>query len=263
MKKLSFFFVSMITMLCIECNDLSAQDNQSGTIKYQQIIHFDFSFVLEGRENEQQMVDFVAGLPEESSSMHMLHFTTKEALFVEDVSEKDAAPPGLQRAQHVLNMGQPPKPALLKVYYNLKKEEKIEQMEFLTRIFQVNSEIESLDWKLNADKKKILDYTCMSASTVVDDQNIVAWFAPEIPVALGPGNYGGLPGIILAVEKNGETAYLATFADLSSPSSDIIVKPEKGTKMSRSEFNLVKEEKEKEWKDNSARGARDNPHGNR
>ena len=108
--------------------------------------------------------------------------------------------------------------------------------------------------KLKSEKKKILEYTCMGASLNLVNEEIVAWFAPELPIPLGPGKYGGLPGLILAVERNGETAYVATTVNLSPPAEEVLTKPEKGSKISEGEFVSLQDEKEKEWKENSQSG---------
>jgi GLPGLI family protein len=262
MKKFSIILMTVV-MFSVFQSSLTAQEVQTGTIKYQQITRYDFDYILDMMPNDQRTKEFVSGLPSESSNFQLLHFTKKEALFLEEELEKDAPPPGLQRAMHVENMVKPPLPKLLKVHYNLKKGEKLEQKEFLTRNFLISSKIETLEWKLTADRKKILDYTCMSAELVMDDQKLIAWFTPEIPISLGPAEFIGLPGIILAVERNGETAFFATEIILTAPSKDVIVKPEKGTKVTLEEFEAIKEEKKKEWEENAASRQRNNPHGNR
>ena len=184
----------------------------------------------------------------------MLSFNSEKALFTEDESEKAATPPGLQRAIMYENSLKPPSPVVQKVYLDFEKSKKMEQVEYLTRIFLVKSDMEALAWKLGSEKKKVLDYTCMRAAVTQDDQEIVAWFAPELPVSLGPAVYGGLPGLILAVERNGETAYVATSVDLNPPAEGSLEKPDKGNKLSQEEFESIQEEKEKEWKENSQRG---------
>ncbi|MCK4992774.1 MAG: hypothetical protein KAS29_19895, partial [Bacteroidales bacterium] len=57
---------------------------------------------------------------------------------------------------------------------------------------------------------------------------------------------------ILAVERNGETAYVATSVKLSPPAEESMVKPNKGNKVTQEEFEAIQEEKEKERKDNSS-----------
>ena len=77
------------------------------------------------------------------------------------------------------------------------------------------------------------------------------FFSPEIPVSLGPSVFGGLPGLILAVERSGETAYVATSVKLSPPTEESMVKPNKGSKVTQEEFKAIQKEKEKEQKENS------------
>lgn len=181
----------------------------------------------------------------------MLNFNSKEALFEEDDSEKEATPPGVQRAIMYESSLKPPTPVIQKVYFDFDKNQKLEQVEYLTRIFLVQSEIEAVPWKLGSEKKKILDYICMGATVTQDDQEIVAWFSPEIPVSLGPSVFGGLPGLILAVERNGETAYVATSVNLTPSAEESMVKPNKGSKVSQEEFEAIQKEKEKEQKENT------------
>ncbi len=61
------------------------------------------------------------------------------------------------------------------------------------------------------------------------------------------GKYGGLPGLILSVELDeGKNIIVAKSVDLSPVSKDIIVRPEKGKKVSREEFDKIVAEKMKE-----------------
>jgi GLPGLI family protein len=90
----------------------------------------------------------------------------------------------------------------------------------------------------------------MKATMILDDQDIVAWFSPEIPVPLGPSIFSGLPGLILAVERNGETAYVATSVQLGPPAEEAMIKPDKGSNVSMEEFAVIQEEKLKEWEEN-------------
>ncbi len=230
---------------------LSAQDPLSGTITYQQVTHYNFDNIKEAHGEDQRTQDWLATLPKEGTSVQVLNFNSKEALFEEDDSEKEATPPGVQRAIMYENSLKPPRPVIQKVYFDFDKNQKLEQVEYLTRIFLVQSEIEAVPWKLGSEKKKILDYICMGATVTLDDQEIVAWFSPEIPVSLGPSFFGGLPGLILAVERNGETAYVATSVILAPPAEESMVKPSKGSKVSQDEFAAIQEEKEKEQKENT------------
>ena len=242
--------VSFLACMTIASGTAYGQD-LAGTITYQQVIHYNFDNIREAHGDDQQTSAWIASLPEEISAMQVLNFNAERALFEEGVSKAVPVDPGLQRAIMYEGMLSPPSPVVKKVHYDFVKNQKLEQIEFLTRLFLVSSEIEAVPWKLGKEKKKVLDYTCMKATMILDDQDIVAWFSPEIPVSLGPSVFSGLPGLILAVERNGETAYVATSVQLVPPAEEALIKPEKGSKVSMEEFATIREEKEKEWEENS------------
>lgn len=243
--------VLFLTLIISETDLLLAQSSLAGTITYQQVTRYNFENIRQAHGDNQQTQDWIATLPEQGLTVQMLNFNSKKALFEEDNSEKEATPSGLQRALMYENSLKPPRAVVHKVYFDFEKDQQLEQVEYLTRVFLVESNIETLAWKLGSEKKKILEYTCMEASVTLDDQEIVAWFSPEIPVSLGPSVYSGLPGLILAVERNGETAYVATTVTLTTPPEASMEKPDNGNKVSQEEFKAIQEEKEKEWKENS------------
>jgi len=248
MKNLSFYTFAIALLLSVTTLKLSAQDDLTGTVKYQQVTLHNFESLLELRDTPE-MRAWLETLPEESTKFHRLYFNSEKALFEEDPAETEAEAPGLQRALYATNSRKPPQPDLNKVFYDFIKNEKLDQVEFLTREFLIESDIESKPWKLTNEKKKILDYTCMSAEIVIEEKKIIAWFTPEIPVSIGPANFSGLPGIVLAVEKSGETIFLASSIDLLPPSDEVLSKPDKGTKVTQKEFEKIVEEKKVEWQE--------------
>ncbi len=249
--------ITAVILVSIALPALTAQDPLAGTITYQQVLHFTFENIKEAHGDDARTQDWITSLPKEGLTVQVLNFNSKKALFEEDESEKEATPPGLQRAIMYESSLKPASPLVQKVYYDFDKNQRLEQLEYMTRFFLVQSEIEAVAWKLGSEKKKVLEYTCMSATVTLDDQEIVAWFSPEIPVSLGPSVYGGLPGLILAVERNGETAYVATSVSLTPPAEESMVKPSKGSKVTQEEFKSIQEEKEKERKENPGV---ENPH---
>ena len=249
--------VTAAMLVSLALPGLSAQDPLAGTITYQQVLHYSFENIQEAHGDNQRTQDWITSLPKEGITVQVLNFNSKLALFEEDDSEKEATPAGLQRALMYESSLKPASPVVQAVYYDFDKNQRLEQLEYMTRFFLVQSEIEAVAWKLGSEKKKVLEYTCMSATVTLDDQEIVAWFSPEIPVSLGPSVYGGLPGLILAVERNGETAYVATSVSLTPPAEESMVKPNKGSKVTQEEFKSIREEKEKEREENPGV---ENPH---
>jgi GLPGLI family protein len=78
--------------------------------------------------------------------------------------------------------------------------------------------------------------------------NITAWYTPQIPVNNGPGEYGGLPGLILEVSA-GRTTVLCTKIVLNPDEKQEIKKPTKGKEVSRVEYNQIVKEKTEEMRE--------------
>ena len=81
----------------------------------------------------------------------------------------------------------------------------------------------------------------------LEGDTVTAWFAPELSVPAGPAEYYGLPGVVLAVERLGETVFLATSIDLTPPQAELLRIPETGKKTSPEAFEQIVEEKVEEY----------------
>jgi len=88
---------------------------------------------------------------------------------------------------------------------------------------------------------------------------VTAWYTPQIPVSNGPGEYWGLPGLILEV-SSGRTTVLCTEIVLNPSEKISIEAPNKGEKMDRKEYTeLVKtkmEEMRERFQGRGGRGGR-------
>lgn len=134
-----------------------------------------------------------------------------------------------------------------KTYMDLKNKKLIEQKEFMSRVFLIESELEAEKWKMTGEQKKILDYACMEAVTEVEGQDVHAWFTPQIAVGAGPGRYSSLPGLVLAVEMNGGDRTLeAIQVELKPVEKNELKKPTKGKKVTREEYQAIVAEKMEE-----------------
>ncbi|GGG33087.1 GLPGLI family protein [Bizionia arctica] len=74
---------------------------------------------------------------------------------------------------------------------------------------------------------------------------VTAWYTPQIPVNNGPGEYWGLPGLILEVSA-GKTVILCTKIVLNPAEKEEIKKPSKGKEVTRAEYNKIVKEKMEE-----------------
>ncbi len=90
-----------------------------------------------------------------------------------------------------------------------------------------------------------------------EDQEIVAWFTPEIPVSQGPGPYWGLPGLILEV-NDGSTVLLCSKIVLNPEEKVRIEPPSKGKEVTQLEYEDIMEEKMMEMSERfRSRGGRE------
>jgi len=81
----------------------------------------------------------------------------------------------------------------------------------------VKSQPSKLKWTLTQETKKINNYLCYKAISSATNKNssgeysfeIIAWYAPKIPVSFGPKQFIGLPGLILELKDTHYTFYAA------------------------------------------------------
>lgn len=145
------------------------------------------------------------------------------------------------------------------MYSNVEEKLIIEEREFFGKKFLIEGAEEPLAWKISGEQKQVGSYLCMKATFQDTTQSIVAWFTPMIPVASGPDKYNQLPGLILHMDfNNGERTITATEVNPKEIDDTLVVKPEKGDKITREEFDQMVEEKTAEMKEmyGSSRGRR-------
>lgn len=93
------------------------------------------------------------------------------------------------------------------IYYSdLKENLQIWATESDGKKINVLKERKENKWELQNEKKKIGDFICHKAVFLREvngkSQEIIAWYAPEIPLQLGPKEYfGNLPGLILELKE--------------------------------------------------------------
>ncbi|RLE02194.1 MAG: hypothetical protein DRJ13_05880 [Bacteroidetes bacterium] len=225
----------------------AAQTPIGGTVVYTMTTTYNF----EPTGNDEWDA-YARTLPTEGKFEKVLYFTAEASLYDVSSLEKEATSGLQEKTEFFASYGKPPKPALKSLYIDFQEESKVSLQEFMTREFLVESPLDNKGWKLDPTRKKIGEYVCMKATMNLEGDTVTAWFAPEIPVPAGPAEYYGLPGVVLAVERLGETVLLATSIDLSPPPAELLVKPENGKKTSPEAFDRIVEEKVEEFKKNGS-----------
>lgn len=148
------------------------------------------------------------------------------------------------------------------LHKNIKKNELTQSQEFYGKRFLVKDKLLKIEWSLGTETKTIGKYTCYKAAAMIpkSDLNwfdfswsdlrqnndpskttqeplivIEAWYTPQIPIAQGPAEYGGLPGLILEVSA-GNTTLLCSEIILNPKEKITISIPEKGEHISKKEY---------------------------
>jgi len=90
------------------------------------------------------------------------------------------------------------------VYYtNLETNEKVFQNYWTKHVLV---KMDTVNWKLTQENKKIGDYIAYKATAIIDSEQthgknflspVVAWYTPEIAIPFGVQNFIGLPGLTL------------------------------------------------------------------
>lgn len=121
-------------------------------------------------------------------------------------------------------------------YYNTEDNALLKQLTIGGDTFLITQNAKK--WKLLNASKKIGKYNCYKA-TLLNNNNketkVTAWYTLDIPLAYGPKDYNGLPGIILELYE-GKFFFKASKIELSNKNK-IIEKPVDGLNLTQEEFN--------------------------
>ncbi|MBX2814872.1 MAG: GLPGLI family protein [Saprospiraceae bacterium] len=236
----------LFVVLLLWTGVLHAQD--AGQIVYEEKI--DLHRRLTGdRAQFKEMV------PQYRTSKMLLLYSGAESIYKKSEEEAAAPPPeaGRRRGFRMRMMGA----ANGIVYRDLDQNKRVEQREFMDKKFLITGEPEQFAWKLTGESMQVGSYHCQQATFQDSTTQITAWFTPQIPVALGPGRYGQLPGLILHVDINeGERTLTATEINLEEVDTAEISEPTKGKEVTQEEFRKITREKMREMRASRQGGPR-------
>lgn len=86
------------------------------------------------------------------------------------------------------------------VFKDYKKDERYSKHEVAYKYFVVKDKLNTFNWKILSDSKRILGYNCQLATMDFRGRKYEAWFTTDLPVG-GPWKYDGLPGMILEIKS--------------------------------------------------------------
>lgn len=137
------------------------------------------------------------------------------------------------------------------LYKNISKGTWIEDTQFNSTSYLIHGKLQEIDWKISRESKTILGIHVQKAEGMLDDKNktqVVAWYAPKLNFKNGPGEFGGLPGLILELEteikyENGDRegiTYKAIKLETLKSNKKIKI-PTKGKEISEKEFKTIQQ----------------------
>ncbi len=227
--------------------------------------------------SEQQKKQVEARLKNRLEKTYVLTFNKQESMYKED-EKLDAISGATDSWGKNFTPGNQ--------YKNIKTNTFIQNQEFYGKKFLVKDSLQPIDWKMGSETKTIGKYTCFKATALLskyqlswysfswgqlrnntansNDENnnsevemveVEAWYTLQIPISQGPGEYWGLPGLILEVSE-GNTTVLCSKIVMNPKEKANIKVPEKGENVTRKEYKEIITKKMTEFRENRGRRRR-------
>jgi len=255
--------VLALTLIVVRVN---AQDFQGlATYKSQRKVDIKLDSTQVNSEMHQQMLEM---LKKQFERTYNLSFNREESVYKEEEALAPPQPSGVQVVVAIAGGSDI-------LYKNTKDQRYTNQNDLFGKIFLIKDKLKPIEWKLESETKNIGEYTCFKATTTREQEKrvggisinkekdldtedekapemetitITAWYTPQIPVSTGPGNYHGLPGLILEVNDGSETVICNKI--VLNPKDNVdISEPKKGKEVTQSEFDEIMDKKMKEMKE--------------
>lgn len=238
----------------------AAQDFQ-GIAEYESKTTIDLSMAEEGEEESEMDEQLKADLAKAFEKKYTLRFDKTASLYEEQERLAAPSPSGTMIEIKMAGDG--------RHYKNLKQKTYTLETDAFDKDFLIVDSLPKYDWQMTGETKKIGNYTCYKATAVIKprvqeapkedkavsilgavdkETAITAWYTPDIPVSNGPGNYWGLPGLILEV-SDGQTALLCSKVVMNPNERTDIKAPRKGAKVTQAEFDEIVAKKSQEMMD--------------
>ena len=139
------------------------------------------------------------------------------------------------------------------------------ETEIFGKQFLIKDTLVNRKWELVNETKNIGDYVCYKAifkedyttqtinesntlEKVTKERTTVAWYTPQIPINIGPGEFHGLPGLILEI-NDGELTLVCNKIVMNPKETFEIKEPKKGKVVSQEKFDEIMDKKTKEMMD--------------
>lgn len=271
--------VSIVMMgLMFITTSVMAQDFQGvATYKSKRKMDIQLDSTQMDGDMQKQMMEM---LTKQFEKTYKLTFNKEESLYKEEEKLEAPQTSGMQ----IVIAGAGGSDVL---YRNVKEQRYTNQNELMGKVFLIQDQLKPTDWVLGSETKNIGNYTCYKATSTREQEvresrmsvngdnhkeenekaepkmetiTITAWYTPQIPINSGPGNYYGLPGLILEVNDGSETVICSKI--VMNPKDNVrISEPTKGKVITQVEYNEVMEKKMKEMEERYNSNRKGDGHG--
>lgn len=188
--------------------------------------------------SQQQMIQ--AMLNKQMQKQYQLTFSGYESMYTEKAKLND---PGSSGAMTIMFSGG----GIL--YKNLQTQSYKKESEIFGKKFLIVDSLNNYHWQLQPEKKNIGQFTCYKAmaeinsnDSTVEKRQITAWYAPKITLPHGPGNYWGLPGLIMEI-NDGSNIIICTEIKFNPDKEVSIVIPDKGKPVDNVAYDAIVKDK--------------------
>ncbi|WP_345165952.1 GLPGLI family protein [Algibacter aquimarinus] len=252
MKKLLKIITTSVLFLITNC--LMAQDFQ-GIAIYKSHRKMDLK-IDEKKVNSDMQKQIQEQLKRQFQQEYTLNFNRNESYYKQNEKLDRPSPPSSSGITIKLNQGSDI------IYRNIKENRYANKTEISGKIFLIKDTLQPKKWELVNETKYIGEYACFKAvfkedyttKTITEEGNyedvtkervVTVWYTPQIPVSSGPGDFFGLPGLVLEV-NDGKLTLVCTKIVLNPEKEFEIVEPTKGKEVSQKEFDSIRKKKQEE-----------------
>lgn len=231
------------------------------------------------RMSEAQKKETYARLKNRLEKVYVLDFNKTESVFNEE-DQMDAMSGATDTWGANFTRGEQ--------YKDVKSAKLVQAQEFYGKKFLVKDDLTAIDWQMGSESKQIGKYMCFKATASVPTSDLTwydfswgdlrrapstsetaetsgeisepevpmteieAWYTLQIPVSTGPGEYWGLPGLILEVSA-GNMTMLCSKVVMNPQETVTIEAPDKGKEITKADYQSTVRTKMQEMRDNRGR----------
>lgn len=286
MKITNLFKFSVSSLILFISLNSFAQNNFLGKAYYISKTSIDMNNFGRSGMSEEQKKQMAARIKSIFEKTYVLTFNKTESIYIEEekLETPGQGPSGRFRGMmsNFTNGNQ---------YKNVKEKTFLQDQELFGKQFLIKDSLPKINWIMSGETKQIGKYICFKANTTMPDSSfdfskfrrrpensnhnedstktkenklinserlvkVEAWYTLQIPVSQGPGEYWGLPGLILEVNA-GKTTVLCSKIIMNPEEKEVIKKPSKGKEVTKIEYNVIMEKKMTEMRENFRRRGRD------